>query len=130
MSRIKAVGVKELKNRLSAYLREVREGTVILVTDRENVVAELREPTVGRPPEAGNALEQEWIRDGSLHSAAGRKKTIAHIALATAARHRSAAAGRGARRLSTLYLETSAVAEWLLRSSGQRSGFWRRSMLL
>jgi antitoxin (DNA-binding transcriptional repressor) of toxin-antitoxin stability system len=67
MTRIKAVGVKELKNRLSAYLREVREGTVILVTDRENVVAELREPTVGRPLEAGNALEQEWIRDGSLH---------------------------------------------------------------
>ena len=66
MTRIKAVGVKELKNRLSAYLREVREGTVILVTDRENVVAELREPTVGRPLEAGNALEQEWIRDGSL----------------------------------------------------------------
>jgi len=43
------VGVKELKNRLSAYLREVRGGTVILVTDRENVVAELREPTMGRP---------------------------------------------------------------------------------
>jgi antitoxin (DNA-binding transcriptional repressor) of toxin-antitoxin stability system len=66
MNRIKAVGVKELKNRLSAYLREVREGTVILVTDRENVVAELREPTVGRPLETANELEQEWIREGTL----------------------------------------------------------------
>ena len=76
MIRIKAVGVKELKNRLSAYLREVRGGTVILVTDRENVVAELREPTVGRPLEEGNALEQEWIREGSLHPPRTAKRPL------------------------------------------------------
>ncbi len=44
---MKAVAVKELKNRLSAYLREVRSGEVVLVTDRGRVVAELRQPTAG-----------------------------------------------------------------------------------
>jgi antitoxin (DNA-binding transcriptional repressor) of toxin-antitoxin stability system len=42
---MKAVAVKELKNRLSAYLREVASGEVVLVTDRGKVVAELRRPT-------------------------------------------------------------------------------------
>jgi antitoxin (DNA-binding transcriptional repressor) of toxin-antitoxin stability system len=41
---MKAVGVRELKNRLSAYLREVRGGEEILVTDRGEVVATLRSP--------------------------------------------------------------------------------------
>jgi antitoxin (DNA-binding transcriptional repressor) of toxin-antitoxin stability system len=44
---MKAVAVKELKNRLSAYLREVKNGEVVLVTDRGQVVAELRQPTAG-----------------------------------------------------------------------------------
>lgn len=38
---MKAVGIKELKARLSEYLRQVRAGETILVTDREEVVAEL-----------------------------------------------------------------------------------------
>ena len=41
---MKVVGVRELKNRLSEYLRLVREGEEILVTDRGAVVATLREP--------------------------------------------------------------------------------------
>src|SRR5437899_1734863 len=39
---VKAVAVRELKNRLSAYLREVAAGEVVLVTDRCRGVAELR----------------------------------------------------------------------------------------
>ncbi len=39
-----SVGIRELKNRLSAYLRMVRRGEEILVTDRGEVVAELRQP--------------------------------------------------------------------------------------
>ena len=39
-----SVGVRELKNRLSAYLRLVRQGEEILVTDRGEAVAELRQP--------------------------------------------------------------------------------------
>ena len=39
-----AVGVRELKNRLSEYLRLVRAGEIVLVTDRGEIVAELRQP--------------------------------------------------------------------------------------
>ncbi len=46
---MKAVAVQELKNRLSSYLREVRNGEVVLVTDRGQVVAELRQPGPGTP---------------------------------------------------------------------------------
>jgi antitoxin (DNA-binding transcriptional repressor) of toxin-antitoxin stability system len=45
---VKAVGVRDLKNHLSEYLRLVRRGERILVTDRGEVVAELRHP--GAPP--------------------------------------------------------------------------------
>jgi len=38
----KAVGVRELKTRLGSYLREVRRGRTIVVTDRGEPVAELR----------------------------------------------------------------------------------------
>ena len=41
---MKAVGIRELKNRLSEYLRTVRRGEDILVTDRGTVVAEIRSP--------------------------------------------------------------------------------------
>ncbi|MFQ5667427.1 MAG: type II toxin-antitoxin system Phd/YefM family antitoxin [Candidatus Binatia bacterium] len=43
---MKSVPVRELKNRLSTYLRDVRAGEVVLITDRGNVVAELRRPTI------------------------------------------------------------------------------------
>ncbi len=39
---MKSVGVKQLKSRLSEYLRLVRSGESVLVTDRDEVVAELR----------------------------------------------------------------------------------------
>jgi len=42
---MKAVGIRELKNRLSEYLRLIQSGEEILVTDRGEVVAELRQPS-------------------------------------------------------------------------------------
>ncbi len=39
---MKAVGVKELKARLSEYIRYVKAGEAVLVTERGDVVAELR----------------------------------------------------------------------------------------
>ena len=42
---MKAVGIKEVKARLSEYIRVVRAGEVVLITDRGDVVAELRPPT-------------------------------------------------------------------------------------
>lgn len=65
MKPIKTVGIKELKNNLSAWLREVRGGATILVTDRNDVVAELQEP-YGRVNTAGglNPLLLVWAQDG------------------------------------------------------------------
>jgi prevent-host-death family protein len=37
-----AVGARELKTRLGTYLRRVREGRTLLVTDRGEPIAELR----------------------------------------------------------------------------------------
>jgi len=36
------VGARELKTRLGTYLRRVREGRTVLVTDRDEPIAELR----------------------------------------------------------------------------------------
>jgi antitoxin (DNA-binding transcriptional repressor) of toxin-antitoxin stability system len=44
---MKAVGVKNLKARLSEHLRAVKAGETILVTERDEVIAELR-PARGR----------------------------------------------------------------------------------
>jgi antitoxin (DNA-binding transcriptional repressor) of toxin-antitoxin stability system len=41
---MKTVGIRELKNRLSEYLRQVRSGESVLVTDRGEVVAEFSPP--------------------------------------------------------------------------------------
>lgn len=41
---MKAVGIRELKNHLSEYIREVRSGESVLVTDRGEVVAEIGPP--------------------------------------------------------------------------------------
>lgn len=49
---MKSVGLRELKNRLSEYIRDVRSGETVLVTDRGDVVAELVPPGQ-RPDERG-----------------------------------------------------------------------------
>lgn len=41
---MKAVGVRELKARLSEYLRMVKQGERVLITDRGEVIAELSQP--------------------------------------------------------------------------------------
>ena len=41
---VKTVGIRELKNRLSEHLREVRRGEHLLITDRGEVIGELSPP--------------------------------------------------------------------------------------
>jgi antitoxin (DNA-binding transcriptional repressor) of toxin-antitoxin stability system len=41
---MRAVGIRELKNSLSQYIRLVEAGESVLVTDRGTVVAEIRPP--------------------------------------------------------------------------------------
>jgi antitoxin (DNA-binding transcriptional repressor) of toxin-antitoxin stability system len=61
----KTVGIKELKNNLSAYLREVRRGTRVLVSDRDEVVAELHEPgAVYATDDDPNPVLAAWARAG------------------------------------------------------------------
>jgi prevent-host-death family protein len=74
MTVTKRVGVKELKNRLSAYLREVRRGRRILVTDRGRVVAELhRAVPVSDPREAAMT---EWLESGAVRAPVREKETL------------------------------------------------------
>ena len=42
---MKAVGIKALKNNLSRFLKEVQAGENIWVTDRDEIIAEIRKPT-------------------------------------------------------------------------------------
>ena len=53
---MKAVGIKQLQARLSEYLRLVKAGETILVTDRDEVIAELRPARRQRRP--GEDLEE------------------------------------------------------------------------
>lgn len=48
---MRVVGLRELKNRLSEYVRQAKSGEGVLVTDRGAVVAELGPP--GRPAISG-----------------------------------------------------------------------------
>ncbi len=66
MRRIKSVGVKELKDNLSAFLRVVKEGEIVLVTERSNVIAEIRQPMALEPQTAADSTAMDWARDGKL----------------------------------------------------------------
>jgi antitoxin (DNA-binding transcriptional repressor) of toxin-antitoxin stability system len=64
--RMRSVGLKILKNKLSEYVRLATGGETILVTDRDRVVAELVPPQEGRSPFLGDALLAEAIRKGLM----------------------------------------------------------------
>jgi prevent-host-death family protein len=62
----KSVGVAELRQNLSRYLRRVEQGERLLVTDRNRPVAEL-----GPPPSSGSALDR-LISEGRIARPARR----------------------------------------------------------
>jgi antitoxin (DNA-binding transcriptional repressor) of toxin-antitoxin stability system len=41
-----AVGIRDMKNRLSEYIRRAQDGEVVVITDRGKVVAQLTRPGV------------------------------------------------------------------------------------
>ncbi len=91
---MKTAGVRELKARLSAYLRDIEHGEVVLVTDRGRVVAEMRPPgavdlaaspadlryrrlverRLLRPPSSQG--EREWVTLPSLRLPAGTAEAL------------------------------------------------------
>jgi prevent-host-death family protein len=52
---MRKVGIKQLKNRLSEYVRAAAAGETVLVTDRDRVVAKLAPVEPGRPSGAPEA---------------------------------------------------------------------------
>jgi antitoxin (DNA-binding transcriptional repressor) of toxin-antitoxin stability system len=63
---MRSVGIKALKNNLSEYVRVAATGEVVLVTDRDRVVAELVAPRAERSPFAADALLADAVRRGWL----------------------------------------------------------------
>lgn len=64
MSRTVTVGIKNLKNKLSLFISQVRSGTLVFVTDRDEVVAEIRKPTHSRLSADAHPLISSWIEKG------------------------------------------------------------------
>jgi prevent-host-death family protein len=61
---MRSVGLKVLKNRLSEYIRIAASGEVVLVTDRDRVVAELIPPRAGPRASVDDAFLAEAFRRG------------------------------------------------------------------
>ena len=68
------VGARELKDRLGHYLRQVKSGETVHVTDRGRIVAELR-PS---PPARDGAEEalRRLAAEGAITLGAGQHKNI------------------------------------------------------
>lgn len=66
LSVVKSVGVKMLKNNLSKYLKMVRRGETVLVTDRNEVIAEIRRPQAAGAEDRLQAFLEEEARLGRV----------------------------------------------------------------
>lgn len=72
---MKTVGVREIKNRLSAYLRMVQQGERIAITHRGTVVAQLGPPTHATEEEAQSDLRHR-ARAGTVRLGAPNRPDI------------------------------------------------------
>ena len=75
---MKAVGIKNLKNNLSKYLDMVREGEIVYVTDRDDIIAEIHKP-VSAPTSMISRWEaflNEEERKGSIVRAKREKSNL------------------------------------------------------
>jgi prevent-host-death family protein len=68
---MRLVGLRNLKNHLSEYVRLAATGETVLVTDRGRVVAELVPPRGDRAEPPQDALVAEAVRKGWLTPAVG-----------------------------------------------------------
>jgi antitoxin (DNA-binding transcriptional repressor) of toxin-antitoxin stability system len=73
---VKTAGIRELKNRLSAYVREVENGETVLITDRGRVVAELRPPGAGERAATPEDLRYRRLVDAGMVRPAARPRSI------------------------------------------------------
>jgi antitoxin (DNA-binding transcriptional repressor) of toxin-antitoxin stability system len=63
---MRAVGIKTLKNKLSEYVRLAAAGETVLISDRDQVVAQLGPPGPGRSPAVADGLLADAIRRGLI----------------------------------------------------------------
>jgi prevent-host-death family protein len=62
---VASVGVRELRDNLSEYLRRVRQGEILVITDRGKPIGELGPAPRGRSVERGRALVGKGIASWS-----------------------------------------------------------------
>jgi antitoxin (DNA-binding transcriptional repressor) of toxin-antitoxin stability system len=74
------IGTKELKNRLSHYLRRVGDGEIVRVTDRGRVIAELR--AVAAPAVDDERLLADLESEGVVTRGSGRFAAFRGVRLA------------------------------------------------
>lgn len=67
---MRTVGLKVLKNKLAEYVRLAASGEVILISDRDRVVAELVPPEPHRAERVPDAVLAEAVREGLVTPAA------------------------------------------------------------
>lgn len=79
MKAIKTVGVKALKDRLSEYLRLVKAGTRVLVTEHENVIAEIVLPDPSSHHQKQTDVLDEWVRAGRITLGKGPRKKLKRL---------------------------------------------------
>jgi prevent-host-death family protein len=88
---MKRVGLRELKSRLSEYVREVRSGEGVLVTDRGEVVAELLPPGQGLDESGVPYGLMALAKRGQLTLGASNEATLYPKLTPLLKRHRAAA---------------------------------------
>ena len=83
-----SVGIKDLKNRLSHYLREVKKGEKILITERDQVIATILPVVRGEEDSGLLSLVKEGFATwkggkptGSRHPVKIKGKTVSEIVL-------------------------------------------------
>ena len=69
-----SVGVRDLRNNLSEYLRRVRDGELLVITDRGKPIGELGPAAGGRNVERARAL----VRKGLASWSGGKPKGLPH----------------------------------------------------
>ncbi len=73
---MRAVGLRELKNRLSEYVRIAARGERVLITNHDRVVAELVPPEAGRALHVADAVLVDLFKQGILSPPLNRSESV------------------------------------------------------
>jgi antitoxin (DNA-binding transcriptional repressor) of toxin-antitoxin stability system len=58
---MKRIGIRELKNHLSSYLKLVKNGECIIITDHNKTIAEIRQPSAGKSEDKKDNHQKQKI---------------------------------------------------------------------